>query len=266
MQIAKNILNSLINHKKYVSCINDFLNLVISHNKNNIETIILYGGLVRDKKCIRYWSDIDIIIIFKDILERNANNLAKIINKLENKYSIRLDISQLSLEDLTNDYLLRSNFNSEIINVLSMRENVSIVLFGKMPKFDISSEQEKRAAIFYINKTLNLFRRYLIEFVYKENSIKTFKISLSRIIRWTFSIIRASLRLFNIQTHPYKSSLNYLINLFPELDLALLEELINLRENFNQIEIDFSIFTNIEIFIENYIKLILRRYYENETV
>ena len=48
----------------YIICLIDFLNEIIKLNNNNIYSIIMFGGLVRDKAPILGWSDIDLIIIF----------------------------------------------------------------------------------------------------------------------------------------------------------------------------------------------------------
>jgi len=256
------LLNNEQLDKKYRDCLEELVGSIIADNPENIETILLYGGLVRDSRAFSDWSDIDVIVIFKDITKRSATGLAKIIEQIESRYSIRIDLSQISLAELTDGALGQSCYNSEIINAISMRKGVSIVLFGYVPSVRFPVEQEKQAALFYIQNTLGLFRRYLIEVVYRDRPNVDIASVLARTIRWTFSIIRASLRLFDIYTHPYVPSLYYVEQLFPEIDLSLLNELIYIRENLDMADIDYSIFAEIELFIETYVTLTIRKYYD----
>lgn len=248
--------------KKYKDCLAGLVSGLIAHNPENIESILLYGGIVRDSKVFDEWSDIDIIVIFRDITKRNALDLATLIHRLENEYSIRIDLAQISLREITNEKLAKWNNNSEIVNALSMRENVSIVVYGHLPELSFTTEQEKQAAIYYIMNTLGLFRKYLVEVVYRDSLEEHIRTDLKRISRWMFSIIRASLRLFDIYAHPYQYSLEYMERVFPEVDTSLPKQLIEMRENYNKVEIPLEIIHEIEIFIENYVVLTLERYYD----
>ena len=254
--------NEQIN-EKYRNCLQELINNIIADSYENIEAILLYGGVVRDSKVFDNWSDIDIIVVFKDITKRSASNLAEILQRLEAQYSIRIDLTQISLRELTDGRLTRCYFSSEVINALSMRDNVSIVAFGDIPAVSFTSEQEKQAAIFYIMTTLGLLRRYFVEVLYRGNAEDHIKADLRRIIRWLFSIIRASLRLFNIYTHPYEDSLPHLERIFPELDISLLAHLTGLRKNINRVDNAsemIQVAQRIEIFIEEYVALCLGRY------
>lgn len=254
------LINNKQLNKEYRDCLKELINNIIANNPENIETILLYGGIVRDSKVFNEWSDIDIVVVFKDITKRSAVDLAKVIQQLETRYSIRIDLTQISLKELTDERLARCCFNSEIINALSARENVSIVVFGNVPSVSFTPEQEKQAAILYIMNTLALFRRYLIEVLYRDNVEEHVKADLKRIIRWVFSIIRASLRLFDIYTHPYEYSLPFVKQIFPEVDTSLLLQLIRIRKNISTVDNTSELVQEIEIFIEEYVALSLRRY------
>jgi len=245
--------------KEYRDCLEELINNIIANNPENIETILVYGSLVRDSTVFNEWSDIDIIVVFKDITKRNAIDLAKVLQELETRYSIRIDLTQISLKELTDERLARWFFNSEIINAFSMRENVSIVVFGCVPSVSFTSEQEKQAAILYIMNTLALFRRYLVEVLYRDNVEDHIQADLKRIIRWVFSIIRSSLRLFDIYTHPYEHSIPVVKQIFPELDISLLIQLIHIRKNVNTVDNTSELVQKIETFIEEYVVLCLRR-------
>lgn len=249
--------------KKYRYCLEELITNIIAHNPDNIEAILLYGGIVRDSRIFDEWSDIDIIVVFEDMITRDAIDLAEILEQLEAQYSIRIDLTQISLKELIDERLARCCFNSEIINALSLRENVSTLVFGRLPNINFTPRQEKEAAIFYIMNTLSLFRRYLVEVLYRGNVEDHIKTDLIRITRWTFSTIRASLRLFDIYTHPYEYSLSYLSRIFPELDTSILSRLIHLRKNITRVD-DVPEFIQLiqkaELFIEEYAALCLGRY------
>ena len=217
--------------------------------------------MVRDKAPKLGWSDIDLIIIFIDILKRNPMLLSKIQNKTSIDHTIRIDITQISLQDIEEKALLDSCMNSEVINALSMRKDVSIVLYGNHPNFSISVDQEKRAAVCYINNTIYQYRRFMIDIVFSDSDNICSKKYLPRAIRWTFSIVRASLRLFNIYTHPYEYSLPYVKEIFPNFDISILYKLIEIRDSFQEENIDISIFQEIEYFLENYNRIVTKRYH-----
>lgn len=261
---AYNILLSKRSLDPYISCLDEFVRGVVTAHNDNIYSIILFGGLVRDPVPIPEWSDIDLIIIFFDMYRRDSISLARIQNDVSSRYSIRIDLTQVSLPDIEDKALLRSCMNSELINALSMRENVSVVLYGAKPTLVVPKGQEKLAAIFYMNNTLILYRRFLVETVFLSGFQNVSTSDLPRAIRWTFSVVRASLRLFDIYTHPYDYSLPYIRTLFPSIDLTLLCTLLKIRNSYPQVLATASVFQDIERFLEHYIVMVLRKYYSND--
>lgn len=249
------------NHR---ACIEDFLKKLISSNPGNIETVILYGGLVRDARSFDSWSDIDVIVIFQDIVARSTASLSVILHQLSSAYSVRIDLTQLSLKDLTDECLVNVCYNGEVINALSIRDNVSIALFGKAPRVTFTLEQEQQAAVFYLVNTLSLLRRYFVEVVYKNGFQNTDYNDIMRIVRWTFSIIRASLRLFNIFEHPYEYSLPHLRQHFPNLNTSVLSQLIEIRKDVTKISFTPDLAREVELFVEVYVSLVLHRYYNGD--
>jgi predicted nucleotidyltransferase len=240
----------------YGNCLYILLNKVIEKFTNNIQCVILLGGLVREGRPILGWSDIDVIIIYRDILKRNPQDITKITKELEKQYDIRIDLTQIDLCEIRN---IHTCFNSGLLNALAMRPNVSELLYGTMPKLKINQKQELQAASYYIDNTVHLLREYLIEYVYNDDSAEHFDEYISRITRWVFSIIRASLRLFDIYVHPYKPSLNQLETLVPDMDLSVPYKLLAFRNDKKQLSPDFKIFIEIEKFTYNYVRTILNR-------
>lgn len=88
-----------------IACLIDFTSRVVGDMRHNIDSIILYGGLVRDGKSLEGWSDIDLIIVFKNILDRDPKKIANYLINLEKKYEIRLDITQITVDDIYNPIL-----------------------------------------------------------------------------------------------------------------------------------------------------------------
>ena len=147
---------------EYAACLRDFLVELLKENNNNVASVVLFGGLVRDKTPIPGWSDIDLLVVFRKILARNAEALAKLVDCIEAEYGIRIDLTQIDVEMLSDPLLLASCYNSEILNVLAMRANVCEVFYGTLPRVCICPEHEKMAARFYVSHTIMLFREYLI--------------------------------------------------------------------------------------------------------
>jgi predicted nucleotidyltransferase len=243
---------------KYQKCINEFTKDVIKQLKQNIQVIILHGGLVRDTSPIEFWSDIDLILIFKQYSYIITQYLAKTVGLFESRYNLRLDINVIYQYDFDNEFNKSKYYNSEIINALHKR-NVKI-LYGNLDIINLQSFNENEAVYVYLNNTQNLFRRYYVENIYRNLDSNNCGMYLQRIIRWVFSIIRSSLRLSNIYVNPYQDSLNELIRLeyLSNKEIQLIEKLIQIRTNFSEldtsnIEYFIGLFSNIECFIESFI-------------
>ena len=89
-------------------CLREFLNLIVHTYVDNIQCVLLFGGLVRDGAPILGWSDIDILVIFKDLMTRDPRELANILLKLEERYGTRIDLSQADVYELSDKRRLRA--------------------------------------------------------------------------------------------------------------------------------------------------------------
>ena len=118
---------------KYDACLQDFVEGLLNYNVDNVLCIVLYGGLVRDGEPIPGWSDIDLIVLFRDILTRNGATLSSLLDRTETKYGIRIDLTQLDEKWFIDSRLLANFYNSEVMNALAMRPDVSRVLYGTLP-------------------------------------------------------------------------------------------------------------------------------------
>jgi len=114
------------------------------------------------------------------------------------------------------------------------------------------------AARFYISHTLGAFRRYMLEDVMYCCAQHDLEHSVARVTRWVFSIIRASLRLFNVYVHPYNPSLDQVKVLFPQLDLSIPYVLLDMRKKPATIRPDHTLFISVEAFLEKYVSFVLR--------
>jgi len=250
---------------EHAACLKNFLTELLRENADNIASVVLFGGLVRDGKPISGWSDIDMLVVFRRILDRDARSLAQLVDRMEAKYNVRIDLTQVDEETLSDPLLLGKCFNSELLNALAMRPNVSAVLYGALPQVSVSPEQEKMAAFFYVDQTLSSFRRYLTEQVYRHDGEEHFRRSVVRITRWLFSIIRASLRLFDIYVHPYEPSLAQVEGLFPQIDLTVPYALLAMRNEPTRISTDFALFSSVEHFLQEYVTFVLLQVAKNES-
>jgi len=245
---------------EYRECVRDFVESVVAQNPRNVEAIVLFGGLVREGQAVRHWSDIDIVVIFKHIVNRDPHDLAQTMERLKQRYSVRVDVTQVSAEELCDEALAKHCCNSELINALSGREGVAMVVFGRVPPLTFTPGQETQAALFYLGSTLGSFRRYLVETLYKDAVAAPKRCHLKRVTRWVFSIVRASLRLFDVYTHPYEYCLTHVRRLFPDLDISILEELIEMRRSIDEVEPSLAAIRRAELFVEEYVPFVLRRY------
>lgn len=251
----------------YHRAIEEFRDGLLKQNPNNVWAIILFGGLVRDHAIAPAWSDIDLIVVFEHIRLRDSMQLASLIDTLETRYSLRLDVAQVDIRELTDPSLLPAFSNSAVINAVICLPTVGILLHGNLPSIEFSDIQIASAQIGYITTTLAAFREHLIEVLYRKHDPKQRQEYVPRLIRWTFSIVRASLRLFDVWTHPYVDSVAALNKLFPDIDTRLLDRLIAIRERFNSFDItdDPTLLLDIETFIETFVPFVMSRYYRNTT-
>lgn len=242
----------------YKKCISEFVDGLVSRGKDNIQAILIFGGCVRDGIIIEGWSDIDIALIYKERPKMNSQFLATYIENLEFEYHFRIDVTQLFLEEITGSEYSKYFMNGAIINAIK-RKNIGIILYGNLPEITFSDEQEKQAALVYMSSTILSFREYLIEKLFRgEHGLKN---HLPRLIRWTFSLIRSSLRLFDVYVHPYEDSINSLKRLFPSIDTKVLDELVAIRRNFSDYHLENNeLILRIEDFVETYIPFVLLEY------
>lgn len=246
-------------NSRYGPCLRDFLTGLLKENADNITSIVLFGGLVRDGMPIPGWSDIDLLVVFQKIVHRDAQSLARLVDRAQTQYGISIDLTQVDAEALSDPLLLANCYNSEILNALAMRANVSAVVYGMLPRVHVSPTQEKMAARFYIDHTMAAFRRYLIEHAYRGDGQEHYRRSVARVTRWLFSIIRASLRLFDIYVHPYDPSLEQVAVLFPDIDLSVPYGLLEMRTTPDAIRIDYALFGSMEEFLQKYVACVLRK-------
>lgn len=243
----------------YGPCLEYVVQSLLQHGHDNIDCLLLFGGLVRDTKPIIGWSDIDLIVVFCDTLKRDVGSIATVIVHAQLHYGIRVDMTQLGSHELSDLAEVRHCYNSEILNALSMRPNVSIAIYGAIPSFQVSAEQERLAALYYIGDTIHKLRRFIAETVGTSNDAVHLRQCLARTTRWLFSVIRASLRLFGIYCHPYEPSLHEVAKLLPEVDLSLPRMLIAFRTSPLDYHIDESLFIQSEGFVVGFRRTVLAR-------
>jgi predicted nucleotidyltransferase len=248
--------------ENYKSCLYGYLEEMINNNDENINSIILFGGLVREKRVIQSWSDIDILIIYNDITSRNIWCNSCIKSKYESKFSIRIDLNEIDIEEILSINFISVKYNSELTNALSFRKDVSMIVFGECIPIQINKEHEKITSLYYINNTINQYRKFLVDNLNRGDSYLTIDV-LPRIIRWVFSIIRASLRLFDIYVHPYSESVFHLQSIFPDINISILDKLLKIREG-KLVKENKIILNEIDIFLSIYVNAVRSRYYEKE--
>lgn len=220
--------------EKYRQCLDGFMNEFCAANERNLEGIILYGGLVRDRAAMPGWSDIDIAVIYQNISERNIFMNASIKKRYERTFQIRIDLNEIDSCEVSTG-LISIQYHSEFSNALAFRKQVSISVLREHPVYLPDVESERRASIFYINDTLFRYRKYLNENDFAQPGSAAL---IPRVVRWYFSIVRASLRLMGIYSDPYEESVAHLKEVVPSFDISVLEELAAERRKgtLNQIE------------------------------
>lgn len=243
---------------RYSTCIGNFVSTLIKTFDDNVRVIILHGGLVRDPAPIEHWSDIDLILILRHYSPRVTPSISELVEYLERKHDVRLDINLLYESDFASDHAKLRFYHSEIINALNQRG--TRILYGSVNVGNVTLFNEDEAVYVYLNTVLNLFRRYYIENIYRPTQLIKNAAYIQRIIRWVFSIIRSSLRLRGIYANPYHESLSELmrLNLVSAEDIELLKSLMGIRNNvraFDSMREDQvkELYTSVERFVEKYI-------------
>ena len=242
----------------YQKCINEFISKLSEKFLNEIIAVILQGGAARDSTPIKSWSDIDLIIIFEEYNPLLTKFLGEISNKLNIKYTLRMDFKVVYRCDIKDSFRRTKYCSSEVMNALNKR-GIKI-LYGSIDSIKLDGFDEKEAVYVYLNVTLLVFRQYYMDNIYYNFDNSNYKTYLQRILRMVFSIIRSSLRLLDIYVNPYRESLTKLkkLNILSQRDLNLLEKLISIRSNFESLdttnnEYFLELFADIERFVEYYI-------------
>ncbi len=239
-------------------CVHDFVSGVLENEIENVKAILLIGSINREKKIIQDWSDLDFIVIWKNFQKVDLGRLADTVERIETKYSLRIDLNQISESELSDITYSQYLYNGIIMNAIK-RAHQHQILYGSLPDFQITDQQEKQAALFYINQMLFWQREYFIETLLRTNDLKD---KFPQLLRRTFSIARASLRLFDIYCNPYEETIENIESIFPECKFETLQKLLLIKNNYSSIEVSKLEECLIEIshFIETFIPMVLRKY------
>jgi len=250
---------------KYENCIEEFVSKILSAFDDNLQGIILHGGIVRDSTPIDRWSDIDLILVFKHYSFGITPPISELSEYLDTKYDLRMDINLIYESDFEGDYMKAKFYNSEIINALNKRGTK--ILYGSFSDENLALFNEREAVYVYLNTVQNLFRRYYIENIFRDKKRIKNSAYIQRIIRWVFSIIRSSLRLKGIYANPYQESINELkhLSIVSSEDINLLMRLMEIRNNFSSFDNMsedglIELYSSIESFIEKYIYEVIQKW------
>jgi hypothetical protein len=179
---------------------------------------------------------------------------------------IRLDVAEISGVEVSDPGRAQFFMNSALVAALTGVPDVGLLLWGQMPTCAFTSTQVTQAHVYYVCNTLTSFREYLIEVLYRSDNPEHRRRCLQRIVRWTFSIVRASLRLFGLWVHPYDDSIRVLRSLSFRADSSVLDRLAEMRRNFsNATSPPGELFTEVETFLEAYVPEVLQRYSDGWT-
>jgi len=244
----------------YMECVETLVSDLLASDLGSIQAILLHGGLARGCEPIEEWSDIDLIVVLKEYSANNSCKIAELTRKVEKQYGLRMDINLLYTYDV--DGLSRGKhfFHSEIINALNLRG--TRVLYGTIESVvDTEFFEERESVYVYLNNTLFLLRRFYIENIYKDLNELNVKHYLQRVIRWIFSIVRASLRLYDIYVNPYEESVAQLkvLGICSDQHLLLLQDLLAVRVQFPAINTSTwksyePLFSQMEEFVETFVR------------
>ncbi len=242
---------------KYRSCLSDLITRA-SNVINDLETVALIGGLARSTRIINDWSDIDALVVCKHVDFNACLQIDNFIKELETEYAIRLDVIKTGLNDLTAGVCT----DAIIVSVLSRPKSLAKVLYGKLPELSFTKEHEKQVSLYHMNHIFYEFRFSMGSRLLECHDERQLKRCLERVIRWAFSLVRSSLVLFDIFSHPYEESIDNLKHVFPEADITTLRKLGRIREQFSEYELqgDLSIFQEAGTFIENYYHMVMETY------
>lgn len=243
----------------YAPCLAYVVESLLLNAPENTSCLLLYGGLVRDGKPFLGWSDIDLVAVFRDTRLLDLRFISELIADTQQRYEIRLDLTQLDLADLAGPHIGRC-YNSEVMNALALRPGVSQVLYGRPPSLRFDANQETQAAWFYLDDTSFRLRRFIVETALQTTDPHTFRQSIARVTRWVFSMIRASLRLFGIYCHPYEQSLAAVSKVLPHVGLDTPRRLLTYRNAPYECFVDMDVFQQSMEFVTNYKQEICRHF------
>lgn len=222
-----------------------------------VQSIVLFGGIVRDGVFYTGWSDLDLIIIFKGMPDGTIAKCKKFPEITFEEQSLRVDPIFVFNDEITTQPLSNFFLNGPAINALIIERKVGLPIFGKIPQLRTTPHQERVAAILYITDIRYQLRNFIWDFSIQD--CPNLDYAIPRVSRWCFSTIRASLRLFEIYSHPYEESIFHLETLFPSKDFSLLHRIASLRKNFIPSDADRTLVEDTYLFVEDFIPFVLSK-------
>jgi predicted nucleotidyltransferase len=245
----------------YRSAITRLIEGLVLQFSGNLHSVYLFGGLVRDGHPIPGWSDIDLLVVFRSIRERSTSDLGGLVSAITRSANLRIDLVQAELRELVDSRYLCRYSNGSIINALLFPGVVSQLLWGSPIVINPEIARNDYIQFSYIHNTLGLFRDYICAF-YMSNGSTPLVVAVPRLARWAFSIVRSSLRLDGIWTHPYEDSLPDAKRIYGDLDFQILDALCAIRRDWcNRCgELNEAHIQRLEKFVEAYVPEVILRH------
>jgi hypothetical protein len=236
----------------YEDALSKLKELILHEIGSSVSSIIAFGGAARNDGIIPGWSDLDILIISNNICYIDKNRFYNVIATIKNQSGIPLTLVLISELAAKQRMLRVSPSNSVILNALSGRPQTSRLLSGQIDFVTPNINVEKANALSYLDHMSVQIRRHLLEGKKKESA----KEALGQVVRWTSSILRASLRYYEIFVLPYEETLDKAIKIYTDRDFNHVATSFNLRYSWHQVNDEEASqhLNRLSFFIENFLE------------
>lgn len=225
---------------------------ILQEAGQSISSILAFGGAAREAGIIPGWSDLDILIVSTNTRLINKEILYNAISTTKGKYGVPTTIVLISEAAVEQRMLRVSPSNSVILNALSGRPQTAKLLSGYINFITPSILVEKANALSYLDHMTVQIRRHLLEGKNKGSA----KEILGQAIRWTSSILRATLRCHGVFVLPYEETLTQVATIYPNKDLSYVASSFDLRYSWDQLADDEAKqhLHRLDYFIEDFLE------------
>jgi predicted nucleotidyltransferase len=220
------MINYLFEH-----VLNQLIDFAVHNAGEHIEGIVLFGSAARTNAFIPGWSDVDAVIVVRDMLTFHKLEFRQFLESIRKRTGIGFSLAILSESEVCRRFERVSPFNCIVLNALSGRHQCGRLAMGRVDFIEPPGSIEAANVKVYLDHSVSQIRRLLIE----PKSLSD-KERLAQLIRWCSSHLRAWLRLHGRFVLPYEPTIHAAREIADSSVLDVFQDLFKLRYSWKDMQ------------------------------